>query len=465
MKRRHLAPRALLLLLAASGQPLAGCATAPLRHAQATLPASYEADARSAVGERAANQAWWRGFGDPELNALIEQALVASPDARSARAVLQEAQAVRSSALAGFRPQGAPALDVARRGESLDRLGPRSDTVSLTVSWEVDFLGRRQAAKAGADAALQAAAFDHEASRVALAAAVAQGYLELHGLRRQHAEAIETTRIAEELARLGALKAQRGVLSRADQASLAADAAGARAASQALLAQEQAARRGLLVLVGRGAESRDQLRVATAPLSAPSPPASLPGDLLGRRPDLLAAGQRVKVAASAVVSAKLAQLPTLTLAPGLSDAGAGALWTLAANATTPLLDLPRLRSQVRIADARGEQAVLAYERAVQVAYGEADRALLQLASDRLRLADLVEAEAQAKIAFDGQSLAFRAGYADLSGLLLAERGWRAARVALVAGQTDVLSDSVTAFKALGGGWSPAAASTLSSVQR
>jgi NodT family efflux transporter outer membrane factor (OMF) lipoprotein len=439
---------------------LSACAsmTAPK---PAVLPAAYEATAALAFGG-AALQRWWMSFGDPNLSASVEAALAASPDARTARARLREARAIRASALTAYGPQGEPSLTVARQGARADDLDAHTRVVDLAVSWEIDFLGRGRAARHSADAALEAALYDEQAARAVIAAAAAQAYFDVHGLERQRDEAIETARIAQELSRLAQLKVERQLISRADAALLSADAASARARQQALAAQEQAARRTLLVLLGQAGAPRESLVVTAGPIVAPPPPSAAPGDLLSRRPDLLSAERQVRVAAGSVVSAKLAYLPTLSLRPQMTQTttlGQGAsLWALAANATTPLLDLPRLRAQVRIADARAEQAVIAYEQAVQVAYGEADRALLQLAADRARLVDLAEAETQAKAAFDSQNQAYRAGYADLPDLLLAERAWRAARANLTAGQNAVLAGTVTAFKALGGGWSAPAAS-------
>lgn len=76
------------------------------------------------------------------------------------------------------------------------------------------------------------------------------------------------------------------------------------------------------------------------------------------------------------------------------------------------------------------------------------------AADRARLSLLIEAEARAHHAFDGQNAGYRAGVVDLTSLLTAERTWRNSRTSLSALRATTLGDAVNVFKALGGGWTP-----------
>jgi outer membrane protein TolC len=80
--------------------------------------------------------------------------------------------------------------------------------------------------------------------------------------------------------------------------------------------------------------------------------------------------------------------------------------------------------------------------------------LATYAADRARLGLLIEAEARARHAFDGQNAGYRAGVVDLTALLTAERTWRSSRNALSMLRATTLSDGVNVFRALGGGWTP-----------
>jgi NodT family efflux transporter outer membrane factor (OMF) lipoprotein len=449
---------------------LAGCG-AHLRAADVALPAAYgqQAPARTqgAEASQTSIERWWAGFGDPQLDALIAQAFRSSPDARAAQAALAEARAVRLGALTGFGPQGNPSASGLRQRTRPGQGDARLQMLDWDVSWEVDLVGRRGAARIGADAALAAAAFDFEATRVSLAANVAQALFEARALETQAEEAEEAARIAGDLARVAELKAGRGILSQADAASFRAELATSKAQAAQLHAQAKVQRRALMVLVGQARDPLDALPLQHPDLAPPTPPLSAPGQLLVRRPDLRRAQADVQTAAGRLVSARLSQLPTLSLIPSFGatrpqDGPTVSVWTLGANLAAPLLDLPRLRAQSRLRSAEAEAAVLAYERAVGQAYAETENALVTLAADQERLAQLAVAERQAKAAFDAQDQGFRAGYVDATALLQTERVWRQARVSLIAARAAALNDTAIVFKSLGGGWSPAEVLKLAS---
>jgi len=115
---------------------------------------------------------------------------------------------------------------------------------------------------------------------------------------------------------------------------------------------------------------------------------------------------------------------------------------------------------LRISEARGQQAVIGYERAAQTAFGESENALTRLSADQRRTADLDRAVHNARIAFDAGRKGRVAGLTDLTTLLQVEQVWRQNRVAASAAHAAWLADTVAAIRALGGGWSPAAADEI-----
>ena len=98
--------------------------------------------------------------------------------------------------------------------------------------------------------------------------------------------------------------------------------------------------------------------------------------------------------------------------------------------------------------------MIAYEKAVQTAYGESDNALVQLGSDEERVRLLKTGEAEGLSAYNASKKRYQAGIDDLTTVLTAERTWRSARTALTSAEVQALRRSVQAFKALGGGWTP-----------
>lgn len=462
-------PRVLPALMAVL--MIAGCAT---RAADVRLPTAFEAPAGPA--DTAVLDRWWETYDDPVLTGLIDQALAASPDVRSAVARLRELRALRQSALFQFLPQGDATGRASRvrtdqiEGAAASFPGFNTSGVAktygadLNVSWEVDLFGRIFAADRAAKGDLAAARFNLEGARAAIAAQTANAYFQARGLTIQLADARETARIQQSLYDVVARRAQIGVAATSEADRVAGDLAQAKAQVEGLEADLQVQRRTILILAGRMVEPTANITVAPDVGVIPQIPASLPSDLLMRRPDVREAEANVASAAGRRDVAALALLPTITLTPGVGwsrveQPGFFAetqSWTLAGNIVQPVLSIPNLLSQLKAENARTEQAVIAYERTVQTAFGEAEAALVRLDADRRRVAVLTDGEARAQRALRAARLGYDRGLIDLQTTLDSERAWRAARSALTTAQVQALQRSVTAFQAVGGGW-PAAA--------
>lgn len=447
---------------------LTGCAST--RDVDTRLPAAYEAPA----GQAGAVQldTWWTAFGDPQLTGLIEQALAASPDARTAAARLREARATRAGAFNVFLPQGNLVGSTTRsesevlEGTEINIPGFSSsgesqrDALNFDVSWEIDLFGRIFAARRAANAEMAAARLDYEATRASLAANVADSYFAARGTAIQLAEAQETLRLQSELARVADERGRRGLAATSEADRIAGDLAQARSQVAALEAQLQAARRSLLILVGRGIEPTAALPVEPVVGAVPPVPGSIPGELLARRPDVRQAEALLRSALGREDYARLAFFPTVRLAPGIGltrveQPGYSATtqtWSIGANVTVPVLDIPRLLTDLRVQNARTEQAAIAYERAVQTAFGEAENSLVQLEADRRRIELLRDGAARAARAYEASRRGYQAGLIDLTTTLQAEQAWRAVRTQYTAAQVQGLRRAVQTYKALGGGW-------------
>jgi NodT family efflux transporter outer membrane factor (OMF) lipoprotein len=455
---------------------LAGCAATSVSRPNLDLPAQFTVDTRGQDAQAAPARAldrWWLLFDDPALTALEEEALAHAFDARSALATLDEARATRSKALLAYDVQGNASGSITRGQTTISGLGgasayltsPTGATTttagSFSPSWEIDLFGRRGAARQAADADLVAATFTYHAALQSLTAQVAANLFEARGLSLQLAEARDSLRVARDLADIGERKARAGIGADVDADSLIADRASAQANVVQLEAQLVVSRQSLLVLLGRAGAAPDSLAVDGALGSPPDVPATTPATLLVRRPDVVQAEARLRSAMGTLRLDSLALLPQFTLQPSASiSAIAGpagyttSLWSIAAGVAMPVFDRARLLGEVRGQRARAEQAVIAYEKAVQAGYGEAQNQLATYAADRVRLTLLIEAEARAHHAFDGQNVGYRAGVVDLTALLTAERTWRTSRTALSTLRATTLGDAVNVFRALGGGWTP-----------
>jgi NodT family efflux transporter outer membrane factor (OMF) lipoprotein len=459
---------------------LAGCALGPSpSRPDIRVPAAFEAPS-DVTQPGVPLDRWWITYNDPQLERLVTRALVSAPDARSARARLEEAIAVRGGALAAYWPQGGLQGSAVRTNThllsgpsailipgagpvTLDNSGTtESYNGDFSVSWEIDLFGRARAARGKANADLAVARFDYEATRTSLAANVADQLFQARGLAIQLEDAREEQRIQRGLADIARGRALHGVGSTADAEQTAALVAQADAQVTDLASQLHLARRTLLVLVGQGVDPLESLPAPAEAGTPPAAPATAPGELLARRPDVREAAQALASASGQLKLDKLALLPRLTLNPDLGiSAGPGfggpatsEFWSIGVGLTQPIFDLPRLESAIRAQGARTEQAVIAYEKVVQTAYGEAENALVALSADEARVALLTTGEAEALSAYRAARADYAAGVEDLTSALQAERTWRTARTALTGARVQALRRSVQAFKALGGGWSP-----------
>jgi len=449
---------------------LAGCATA--RKADVSLPAAYEAPPNAAPAGSLALDRWWLNFNDPELTGLIDQALVNNPDAKSAASRLKEARAARVSALSQFLPQGDATAST--RKTTTEQLSgtvanipgfstsgsSESSAANLNVSWEVDLFGRMFAAAKAVGGDVAAAQFDYEGTRASLAAQVADAYFLARGLAIQLADQRETARIQRSLYDVTTKRAQVGIAATSDADRVAGDLAQAESQIATLEGEIQVQKRLLLILAGRIVEPTANISVSPVVGMLPVVPVGLPSDLLARRPDVREAQARIDSQLGRLQAARLAILPTLLFTPGIGwskieqpgFSSTTQSHTIGGSITQPVLSLPRLLADAKAQGARTEQAVIAYEKAVQTAFSDSEGALVRLDADRRRVTILTDGEARARRAFEASRLGYDRGLTDLQTTLSIEQSWRQTRTQLTSAQVQALRGTVTAYKALGGGW-------------
>ncbi len=472
------------LLTGAAALVLGACASG-VRHPDLTLPAAYEAPPGTAALTPETLERWWLIFGDDELNGLEDQALKASPDVKSQTARLQEALATRNSSIAQTYPTGdfkgstnrEHTASIGAAPSSLVPIGgtTESDVGDFKVSWEFDFLGGLADARRVARATYAASRFDIEAARASLVANVADSYFQARGLSIQLEDANDSLNIETQLYKVAETKAEVGIGPRSDADRIAGDLALARSQVEDLQAQQHAAQRLLLILIGRGTEPVEALPLAASVPDPPPLPQAVPGEILVRRPDVREAEEKLRAAALQTKLAKEELFPNITINPAIGIArqiapGVGiaslvplvlfpqsqtsntSYWSYGIGVTQPILDIPRLLQDAKAQGARAEEAVVAYEQAVQNAYGDAENALVELSADERRIKLLQDGEARSRRAYDDERIRWQKGLDDITSVLSAEQTWRSNRSQLTAERVQALRRAVQTYKALGGGW-------------
>jgi len=420
------------------------------------------------------SEEWWRGYGDPALDAMIQEALGHNADLRFAIARVDEARAslgvARADQWPGVSANGSASRNRASENSALALPGadPIYNNVRATLdaSYEIDFWGKYRRATEAARAELLATQFNRDAVRLALIAEVSRGYFNLRSLDAQVAITKRTVST-----RLASLSLQRerfaaGVASELDLRQVEAETAAAQALLPALETQLARQETALSVLLGRspreivGAtpERGTAIEALTVP---PAVPAGLPSDLLEHRPDLQQAEQVLIAANARIGQAKAAYFPSISLtgllggeSTKLADlfSAPARIWQTSGSAAQTVFDAGRTGSRVKAAKAREQQALAQYQSAIQNAFRDTLDALVAQRKARETL-DAEQARVAAlQSALDLARLRYQNGVSSQLDVLDAERGLLAADLNRVEAQRAQLAATADLFKALGGGW-------------
>ena len=447
---------------------LSACTVGPdYRRPEIAMPDAWRIQQPQA--EALANVAWWREFGDPVLERLIEEALHNNLDLQIAAARVDQFSGALRTTRSQFYPQigygGA-----ASRNRSTERgptpLPPGADPwyslyeASLGASWQIDLFGRVRRESEAAQAAVLAAEQGRRGVVLSLVSGVAASYIVLRGLDRELEIARATARNFGETVKLFELRRQGGVVSQIELEQVRSQHLQALAAVPALERQVAAQENLMSILLGRNPGPVERGK-AIDELSAPGIPAELPASLLERRPDILQAEQNLVAANAQIGVAKLLYYPTFSLTGVLGSASAAlsdflsspsAVVQASAGLSGPLFTFGGIAGQIESAEAGERAAVAFYRQTVQNAFREANDALLATAKSR------EEAQAQAQRVTSLREYArlsrlrFDNGYASYLEVLYAENELFGAELRSVASRADHYTQIVNVYKAVGGGW-------------
>ena len=416
---------------------------------------------------------WWRQQNDNLLVELIEAAQIVSPSVITARSNILQAQATRASSEAAFYPT----LDaIANVGRNQAAPINRSTVIPITTaaqlglqtSWELDLFGANRASLAADSERLDGAqALWHDA-RVSVAAEVASQYYTLRACHELLGVASSDALSRSETARLNELSAKAGFTAPATVALARASAAEGRSR----LTQQQAqCDVDIKTMVALTAILEPELRQKLSqPLAVPSPQSdmaisSVPAEVLGQRPDVYNAARALGAASFEVGSARAERYPRLSVTGSIASNKTRArgltqgfnTWSLGPLAlTVPLFDGGASEANLEAAKARYEEAAGKYRASVRQAVREVEEALVNLQSVTERTGDTAAAAEGYRASFTGTQARYQAGLASLVELEESRRTLLSAQSAMVTLGRDQKGAWVALYRALGGGWTPAA---------
>lgn len=418
----------------------------------AALPSNTEVAAEwtAPAGDTGAvDDGWLETFDDPQLEALVAEALdTKNPNLRLLASQVDRAIAAARIAGAALEPTAALGADLSGTSGSGSS---GSSSAGVTLSWELDVWGKVKAGASAAEESLRATVADFEFARQSIVANVAKSWYLNTELERQRLLANDLIGILEESVSLVEAKERVGEIAMSDVYLVEADLAAAEAVLRQVLAGQQQAKRSLEILLGRYPSGA----IESAPgLPSPPPPitAGIPADLIARRPDLVAADRRVAAAFLLTEEARLARLPSFRLTAdvgGSSDLD-GLLGNLALGLFAPLYTGGALEGRVDLANADQEAAIAVYGSLLLQAFGEVEGGLENEALLEQRELFLAASVENNGAAYRLTRKQFEVGQIDLLSVLQVQSRWIGSKVGLLRVRTERLTTRINLHLALGG---------------
>lgn len=451
---------------------LSACAVGPDFEKPLTPAAAQftRADAGASLPDADADQAFWRGFGDPLLARLITQAYAANQDIAAALARYDAAAAVLSNAKRDRYPVVTASSQIGHQLSSRDQAfdAPRSErstpvsSAGINASWELDLFGRVRRHIESQAAELAASAADSRAVRLTIAADVADAYVQLRGAQERLRISLANAANQQETLALVQARLDAGRASELDAARARAQYESTRARIAAYEAMIGVNQHRLAVLTA------SDLPATIAALNTPAPlpalPAAIaagtPGDVLRRRPDIAAAEARLHAATASIGVATADLYPRFTLS-GLLGSSTNShdvfrqgsdSHLIALGIDWSFLDIGRVRSRIAQSEARAAGQLAAYQQAVMLAVEDTENALLRLSRSGEEAEHLARAAQDSALAGELAQARYTAGAIDFYEVLDIERSRLQAEDAAALAATQRASAAVALYRALAGGW-------------
>ncbi len=458
---------------------LAACTVGPDFHPPAVqAPASWgreRDDVPSRTIAKDVDPAWWNSFHDAELSSLVRRLAAQNLDLKAAADRIGESRAARQLAAS----QGLPHVDAkssyTRNRQSangfLRLVEPQPGAPAeydiwqngLTASWELDLFGRVRRGVEAANAELQATLENRRGLALEAVSELAQDYLQLRGVQARLGIARRNLALAETNAALVRDRFGNGVATTLETAQASAQRDTIAAEVPPLRTREAALINAIGLLLAEAP------RALQAELQAPSQevlvpplvPVGVPAGLVRRRPDVLEAEARLHEATARTGVAVADFYPDITLngsanLDGLQLADAFSLPSRAFQ-VGPEISLPifrggQLRGQLHLRQAQQREAAINFEKTVLQAWSDVDNALTGFAEAQKREQDIAASVGENAVALHAARQRYAQGAADFLNVVSTQADLLRAEDDLAASRTEVETDLVALYRALGGGW-------------
>jgi multidrug efflux system outer membrane protein len=419
--------------------------------------------------------AWWQNFHDAKLDSLIGRAVQSNLDLQIAQARVREARAQYGIAVADFFPTVDASGSYERQRQSHNQplfngfQIPSSAfqnnvyQAGFDASWEIDVFGGKRHAAGAARAEVDAFEYGRRETLVTLLGEVARNYVDVRGDQRRLAIANENIEAQTKALAITQRRFSNGLTSNLDVQQASTLLATTRAEIPTLETSIRASIHRLGVLLGQppGALLAELSNAAPIPAAPPEVPVGLPSELLLRRPDVQRAGRELAAATENISVAKADWFPKffLTGAAGFESVNSSdwftsgsKFWSFGPTVQWRIFDAGRIRANIKVQNARQEQALAAYEQTALAAFEDVENGLVAYANEQIRRRSLQEAVDSSRKSLELADKLYANGLTDFLNVLDAERSLYQAQDGLVQSDRTVSANLIALYKALGGGW-------------
>lgn len=445
-----------------------GCTLGPkYKRPPVAVPDTFRSSAPEATptSQSLGYEKWWTVFQDPQLQALIREALVRNYDVRIAAARMLQAQAFLGITRADQFPTvfgGASAYNNRYpHTQVLPAFESSPMQLNLGLAWELDFWGKFRRATEAARAELLASEWGQKAVIASLVSNVASAYFQLLELDSEMDISKHTLDTRKESLKLVEVRAKGGVTSLMDVRQSEELVYTAAAAIPDLEKRAEQQENLISILLGRNPGPVTRGRPLGETSVPPEVPAGLPSSLLDRRPDIQSAEQTLVAANAQIGVAKAAYFPqiSLTALAGYQSfalanlfTGPAGLWSFGGQLTQPIFTAGKIRSGVRLTEAQKQESVLVYQQSIQQAFREVSDSLVAYHKNREfreQKALLTQAAGDATQLADSR---YRGGVTSYLEVLDSDTRYFDAQIGLSQAQLNERLALVQLYNALGGGW-------------
>jgi multidrug efflux system outer membrane protein len=410
---------------------------------------------------------WWESFHDPLLTQLVTKALTSNYDIAISQTQMDAYLGQFQQTQSYLYPQinGTASFDRKSTENAIPNRNLRDGITSTyagslnMASYEIDFYGRVKRTTEAARAQLLSSEYNRRNIQLTVSAAVCASYVRLSSLNDQIRLAHDNITATQDIEKNTLLKYKLGASSETEWLSASAAVEASRAVLSQLEATRAAEESTLNTLLGENTKNIDVSAMES--ITVPEVPMGLPSQLLTRRPDVAMAEQSLIAANAKIGITKAAYFPNLNLTAMLgvqSDtlsnlfSNPTKLWQITPVASIPIFTAGLIDAQMNVARADYNQSVAIYQKTVLSALNDTDNALAQNTKAKEQVTYNEKRANALRKAFEQAQLRYKVGTYSYTDLLVVQQNWIAAQQQALISKQNVLTTTVSLYKALGGGW-------------